>query len=421
MIKGQLPYGVGDLFFEYAAQQRALEQRLRQVFGAWAYAELILPTLEYADVVSGPAGSQLASNIMRFVDRDGETLALRPDMTIPTARAVATKLYDQPQPLRLCYVGSVFRYEDPQGGRRREFTQAGFELIGADTVAADAEVLQLTVAALRAADLQRFVLTIGHMGFYRSLLAALALPVDAEAALTAAIDRKRQGDLLQLLATLPLTAAAQRSLRTLPSLSGQQGVFDQALDVCLTPAMAAAVTHLHQVWQRLHELDLAAHILVDFSEIRGMAYYTGLTFEGFAPGAGAALCSGGRYDDLIGHFGAPRPAVGCALVVDRLLSTARHQGTQLPAVTPGWLVGSAPDSDLRPLQVWLDDGRTRGQVIDVDLLGRDETTLRAVQQARGIRQLVWYAGPAAITLHTADGTRHLTLDELLALSDKGVS
>ena len=173
MIKGQLPYGVGDLFFEYAAQRRMLEFRLRRVFAAWAYAEIISPTLEYADVVSGPAGSQLASNIMRFVDRNGETLALRPDLTIPTARAVASKLYDQPQPLRLCYIGSVFRYEDPQAGRRREFTQAGFELIGAGTVAADAEVLQLTVAALHAAELDQFMLTIGHMDFYRSLLEKL--------------------------------------------------------------------------------------------------------------------------------------------------------------------------------------------------------------------------------------------------------
>jgi ATP phosphoribosyltransferase regulatory subunit len=416
LIKGQLPYGVGDLFFEYAAQQRSLESRLRRVFATWAYAEIISPTLEYADVVSGPAGSQLASNIMRFVDRNGETLALRPDLTIPTARAVATKLYDQPLPLRLCYIGRVFRYEDPQAGRQREFTQAGFELIGAGTVAADAEVLQLAVATLRAAELAQFMLTIGHMGFYRSLLAALDLPADAEAALTAAIDRKRQGDLLQLIETLPLSPAARQSLRVLPSLNGQNDVFERAYAASLTPAMTAAVTHLHQVWQRLAALDLAPHIVIDFSEIRGMAYYTGLTFEGFAPGVGAAVCSGGRYDELIGHFGSPRPAVGCALVVDRLLGTSRHQGTALPSLTPDWLVGTVPDCDVRPLQAWLDDRRAHGQVIDVDLLGRDEAALVAVRQARGITGLLWYAGPHAITLHDAAGSHTLTLDALLALT-----
>lgn len=413
MTKGQLPYGVGDLFFEYAAQQRALEARLRRVFASWAYTEIISPTLEYADVVSGPAGSQLASNIMRFVDRNGETLALRPDLTIPTARAAASKLYDQPQPLRLFYVGSVFRYEDPQAGRRREFTQAGFELIGADTVAADAEVLQLAIAALRAAQLRQFTLTIGHMGFYRSLLATLDLPADAVAALTAAVDRKRQGELRQLLATLPLTPAARRALCTLPSLSGGEEVFDRASEVCLTPAMTAAVGRLHQVWQRLAALALADHVLVDLSELRGMAYYTGLTFEGFAPGAGAALCSGGRYDDLIGYFGSPQPAVGCALVVDRLLHTARHQGANPPAVAPDWLVGMAPGADVRALQPWLDARRAHGQVIDVDVLGRDETALAAARRARGIDRLLWFAGPDAVTLYDTDGARQFTLAEFM--------
>lgn len=418
LITGQLPYGVGDLFFAYAAQQRTLEHRLRWVFATWAYAEIISPTLEYADVVSGPAGSQLASNIMRFVDRNGETLALRPDMTIPTARAVATKLYDQPQPLRLFYVGSVFRHEDPQAGRRREFTQAGFELIGADTVAADAEVLQLTIAALRAADLHQFTLTIGHMGFYRSLLAALNLPAEAEAAVTAAIDRKRHGDLLQLVETLSLAAEACGALRALPALSGGDGVFDRAAAVCLTPAMTAAVMHLHQVWQRLDACGLSNHIMVDFSEIRGMAYYTGLTFEGFAPGVGAALCSGGRYDDLIGHFGPAMPAVGCALVVDRLLLARQHWGATVPALTPDCLVGLAPGCEPGPLQAWLDDRRQHGEVIDVDLLGRDEATLRTVRLAHGIRRLVWYAGPQAITLTEPAGSRQLTLAALLALPDE---
>lgn len=418
MIKGQLPYGVGDLFFEHAAEQRTLEHRLRQVFSTWAYTEIISPTLEYADIVVGPAGSQLASNIMRFVDRNGETLALRPDLTIPTARAVASKLYDQPQPLRLFYVGSVFRHEDPQAGRRREFTQAGFELIGAGTVAADAEVLQLTIAALRAAALHEFTLTIGHMGFYHGLLAALDLPGEAEAQLTAAIDRKRHGDLLQLLQTLPLTETARRSLHTLPSLTGGDGVFDRAAAVCLTPAMTAAVTHLHQVWLHLAALGLAKHVMVDFSEIRGMAYYTGLTFEGFAPGVGAALCSGGRYDDLIGHFGPAMPAVGCALVVDRLLLTRRYQAATPPAPTPDWLVGVVPGFEASPLQTWLDDRRQHGQVIDVDLLGRDEATLCAVRLARGIRRLVWYAGPQAVTLYDAAGSRRLTLAALTALSDE---
>ena len=102
----------------------------------------------------------------RFFDLHGSTLALRPDMTIPTGRVVGTRLYDQPLPLRIAYVGSVFRYEAPRAGRQHEFTQAGVELIGAPTREADAESLALAVAALRAAGLPEFRITVGHVAFF---------------------------------------------------------------------------------------------------------------------------------------------------------------------------------------------------------------------------------------------------------------
>ncbi len=141
-----LPQGVVDLVYQDAASKRDLEGTLRACFRAWSYDELIPPTFEYADTLASEAGTQLAEEMYRFTDRDGRTLALRPDLTIPAARVVATRLHDQPMPLRLFYVGSVFRYEAPQAGRQREFTQAGIELIGAGTPAADAEVLALTVS-----------------------------------------------------------------------------------------------------------------------------------------------------------------------------------------------------------------------------------------------------------------------------------
>ena len=134
-----LPQGVVDLFYEDAADKRQLEQALRTLFTSWSYDELIPPTFEYADTLASEAGTQIAEEMYRFTDRDGRTLALRPDLTVPTARVVGTRLYDQPMPLRLFYVGPVFRYERPQAGRQREFTQAGIELVGAGTPAADAK------------------------------------------------------------------------------------------------------------------------------------------------------------------------------------------------------------------------------------------------------------------------------------------
>src|SRR5512142_3189001 len=125
-----LPEGVRDLLFADAAALRDMAAGLRNVWRAWGYHEIILPTFEYAATLATDVGAAIDAELYRFFDRQGRTLALRPDMTIPTARVIGTRLYDQPMPLRISYVGSVFRYEPPRAGRQHEFIQAGVELAG---------------------------------------------------------------------------------------------------------------------------------------------------------------------------------------------------------------------------------------------------------------------------------------------------
>ena len=124
----------------------------------WAYVEVIPPTFEYAETLAAEAGTQLAEELYRFFDRDGRALALRPDLTIPTARLAGSKLYDQPLPQRFFYTGPAFRYEEPRAGRQREFWQAGIELIGAASPDADAEVLAFAAQALSASSARQFPL-----------------------------------------------------------------------------------------------------------------------------------------------------------------------------------------------------------------------------------------------------------------------
>ena len=151
-----LPEGVRDLLFADAATLRGMAASFRATWTAWGYREIILPTFEYAATLSTDVGAGLDAEMYRFFDRHGRTLALRPDMTIPTARVVGTRLYDQPKPLRLSYIGSVFRYEPPRAGRQHEFIQAGVELMGARGATADAESIALAVAALARSACRRF-------------------------------------------------------------------------------------------------------------------------------------------------------------------------------------------------------------------------------------------------------------------------
>ncbi|HUW15299.1 MAG TPA: ATP phosphoribosyltransferase regulatory subunit, partial [Anaerolineae bacterium] len=172
-LRGHLPHGVQDLLQGEAVRRRWAESTLRDLFSLWAYHEVIPPTFEYDDNLVVGAGSDVRQGMYRFFDREGHTLALRADFTTQLARVAATKLFDQPLPLRCFYVGSLFRHEEPQVGRQREFTQAGVELIGANTAVADAEVVALAVEALEALGLSEFQVNLGQMALFRALTAGL--------------------------------------------------------------------------------------------------------------------------------------------------------------------------------------------------------------------------------------------------------
>lgn len=398
-----LPQGVVDLVYADAASKRDLETALRGCFRAWSYDELIPPTFEYADTLASEAGTQLAEEMYRFTDRDGRTLALRPDLTIPAARVVATRLHDQPMPLRLFYVGSVFRYEAPQAGRQREFTQAGVELIGAGTPEADAEVLALTVEALAAAGLRQFQLALGQMAFFRGLLAELDAPAAVLAALQSAIDRKNPADLADALHQATASPPLRRAFTALPQLNGGPQVLHQGRAICANPAMHAALDWLEALHDLLAAYGVSDHITFDLGETRGMAYYTGITFKGYTPGLGFSICSGGRYDDLVGHFGRPQPAVGCALWVDRILLARQRQGWQPASLAPHlvWAAGACPAC----VGVLL-DLRRRGLRVELDVTGA------GLAAGRGEPRVAACAGDGEVTLRIQDGTRRMTLEQL---------
>ncbi|MEW5717766.1 MAG: ATP phosphoribosyltransferase regulatory subunit [Chloroflexota bacterium] len=374
----QLPHGVADLFFNDAARKRVVERALADTFARWGYSEIIPPMFEYHESLAAEAGPQLREEMYRFFDRDGRTLALRADFTIPTARIVGTKLFDRAMPLRFFYVGSVFRYEEPQAGVRREFTQAGVELIGANTADADAEAIALAMTALRAIGLADFRFTLSNAAYLQATLRDLALNDADDTALREAIRRKNAPALAQLLDALKLDATRQRALAQLPSLWGNADVLDRAL--CINDDARAAIERLRAVVARLAQFGLTDFVTLDLAENRNMAYYTGILFEGFVRGLGFAVASGGRYDNLIAHFGHHIPAVGFAIGVERalMLDCAR--------------ASIAPDVIAQVYDAHAQDARARGQVVEVDVLNRDDAALREYARVRGARAIWWRDG-----------------------------
>jgi ATP phosphoribosyltransferase regulatory subunit len=389
--RSQIPHGVQDRFLVEATRRRHAEDTVREHFSRWGYQEVIPPTFEYHDNLAMGASAELQQAMYRFFDREGHTLALRADFTPQVARIAATKLFDRPMPLRCFYVGSLFRHEEPQAGRKREFTQAGIELVGADTPAADAEVVALAVAAMQALALRDFQVNLGQMAFFRALTAGL--PADLLTPIREAIDLKSGVRLTAALAQAQVSGSWRDLLLRLPNLIGGPEVLDQARILCRDlpkgPEAIAALERLEETYRLLQAYGVADRVILDLGEVRGMDYYTGITFRGVAPGLGWPIVSGGRYDELIAQFGRPLAAVGFGLGIERVLLVQTRQGVQAPPWGPHLLVHGCEHPACLEMVRSL---RHLGCRVEIDLLGLDTAGLASKARQRGIPRTLQCTG-----------------------------
>jgi ATP phosphoribosyltransferase regulatory subunit len=306
-----IPPGALDHTGEAARRRRGLQHAAMNMLERGGYEELIPPTFEYEDTFLRAGGPGVAERLVRFPDRDGRILALRYDFTSSLARVAATTYSAADSPLRLCYSGMVYRQDPERGGRPREMLQVGAELLGQGDLAADIEVVRLTVTLLQAAGLSEFQVNLGHVGVLAAGLQSLDEPLRSD--VRRWIDRKDRGSLSRALAHRSGDVCV---LTTLPFVIGRR----EALEDAMRRAPGASLAGL----QHLLALDSAlspaerAHLVYDLGEVRGLDYYTGIHFELYIAGAGRAVGAGGRYDDLMARFGRPMPAVGMSLDIDAI-------------------------------------------------------------------------------------------------------
>ena len=335
----QLPKGVKIYLPEEAAAKRLVEERLLGVFRRWGYREIVTPTYEYFDVLSVGTDHELQELMFKMVDREsGRLLALRADITPQIARIVATRLRDEAKPLRLAYLTHVFRYDQPQVGRYREFSQAGVELVGLPNPEGDAEMIAMTVESLRALGLGDFQIDVGQADFFRGILEDLGADEETARGLRSALGRKDVSELERRVAALGAPAAVAELLLALPGLYGRGEVLDRAGRLVKSARSEAALENLAEVYRLLGLYGLADSVLLDLGEVRGFDYYSGLHFEAYVKGLGAALAGGGRYDHMLGRFGYECPATGFAFEVGRILLAMESQRVLAPAAGPHFFV-----------------------------------------------------------------------------------
>lgn len=315
-VPAATPPGALDLTGDAARRRRALQRAAVGVLEGAGYEELLPPTFEYEDTFLRAGGTGVAERLLRFPDRDGRVLALRYDFTSSIARIAATTFAGAPLPLRLSYSGRVYRQEPERGGRPRETLQVGAELLGDASLEADVETVRLTIELIRAAGLSDFQVNLGHVGVLAPGLAALEEPVRAQ--VRRWIDRKDRGGLTRALAGRGGDAA---TLLHLPFVIGRRDALEGALGG--TPeAAVGGLRHLLALDDALGRGE-RGHVVYDLGEVRGLDYYTGIHFEVYVSGAGRAAGAGGRYDELMGRFGRPMPAVGVSLDLDAIAEVPR--------------------------------------------------------------------------------------------------
>ncbi|EFM09575.1 histidyl-tRNA synthetase 2 [Paenibacillus curdlanolyticus YK9] len=313
------PIGVKDYLPLAVAKLRRIERQALDCMSQWGYEQIITPTMEFYDTV-GVASATSDQKLFKLLNNRGTTLVLRSDMTAPIARVVSSLLKETAFPLRLSYHANVFRAIEEEAGRDAEFYQTGVELVGDPSAEADAEVVALAIASLKAAGVERFKIAIGHVGFLNGLFEeTLPNRPEAQEALKACLLGRDYVGYREKLRELKLAEPVQRELEGILRLRGGQEICDQAMEMSVDATAKSSIKHLCEIWDVLKAYGVCDNVLIDLTMIGDFSYYTGMTFEGYAADLGFPVVSGGRYDNLLTQFGRPAPATGFALKTTRIL------------------------------------------------------------------------------------------------------
>ncbi len=319
--------GFRDVLPAEAAEREAIERRISGVFSAWGYGRVETPVVETVSAIEAAAGP-LSGTVFRLFDLDGTLLALRPDMTVPIARLTASRLTGEPGPHRFRYAAEVFREYESLRGQSRQFTQVGVELLGRGGPAADAEVVSVVVEALAASGIPEFTVAVGTVAVLHALVDAADAGAEwRDAVLAAAHDRNLVG--LDRLARESGSERIAAALSAVPRIRGGAQAIAECRTVTAGLGCEVALDDLAETYRLLEASGAADRVIVDFSVMRSFDYYTGLVLEAYAPGVGLPIGGGGRYDGVLGAYGAPQPAAGFALGLERVMIALVEQGARV--------------------------------------------------------------------------------------------
>ncbi len=332
------PEGVRDIYNKECETKLTLQKKLNTVLHLYGYRDIQTPTFEYYDVFREEIGSTSTQELYKFFDREGNILALRPDITPSVARAAATLFESEELPIRLCYAGNTFINHSSYQGRLKENTQLGAELIGLDTIEADAELIAMVVDGLKKVGLTEFQVNIGHVDFIQSLMNAADLNEEETKEIRELITNRNYFGVDELLDSRKVKETVKEAFHILPELAGGEEVLEKALLAAPDLTARLAVTRLQHIYHLLKLYGAEEHVTFDLSMIGSYGYYTGIIFRAYTYGTGDAVVRGGRYDHLLEKFGKSTPSIGFAIILDELMSALSRQRISVDTIHQNLIV-----------------------------------------------------------------------------------
>lgn len=395
------PSGFRDVLTDEAVLREQAAQAVQANMAAKGYLPVETPTLEVMNVLQ--AGGRLPGTPFKLFDARGDLLAMRPDVTLQIARMCATRLAGQPGPFRFRYMQRVFREAEGQTqAEPRETTQMGVELIGEAGAAADAEVVELLAESLELAGVRDFKIALASVSVLRALLATCGAP---ESWRQAVLDAYHTSNFVTL-DELTCGAGAQgvppvfaQAIDKLARIRGGREAIAEVRALVAPLGCESGLDSLERAYDLMEQAGLADSIQVDFSVMSSFDYYTGIVFEAYAPGLGAPLGSGGRYDNTIGAYGEGRPAAGFAFFLERAMAAAAQADERAAA-------GSAT----RPLRIAMPKGSLNADSIaclaacGLDVTGLDNPGRQLIIRNPGVEYIIVRPSdaPAFVELGAAD-------------------
>ena len=342
------PEGTRDRLFAECQERREVQSRLIRLFRQRGYLEVSTPDTEFYDLFALSGSAIPQERMLQVGDLSGKICVMRPDSTTPIARVAATKLRSLPLPQRLYYDQKVYRSNPAHNGGNREIPQCGVELIGADGMKADLEIIVTAIDALRSCGASRFHVELGHAKFFRDLACRMELDEQTVEQMRVCIESKKFAALNTLLAPYEGNSACA-ALKRLSRLFGGVEVLSEAEKLA---GKTDTVDYLRSLYDELSAAGYGQYVRFDLGMVHQIDYYTGVVFRGYVEGAGEAVLSGGRYDHLVEVFGREAQATGFCVDVDAVAHTLPE--TALPVLRTivhyeaGYLAQALEAVDRRP-------------------------------------------------------------------------